>query len=67
MTNDSCSTKINYSKRRNRYQNRKLELLNYIKDSLERRLAAITASISTLENQIERDNIKNMSNESDKD
>tara|TARA_B100001109_G_scaffold225749_1_gene199433 strand:+ start:232 stop:411 length:180 start_codon:yes stop_codon:yes gene_type:complete len=37
------------------YQHKKLEMLNYIKDSLERKIASITASIQVLENQIKRD------------
>ena len=37
------------------YQNKKLEMLNYIKDSLERKIASVTASIEVLENQISRD------------
>ena len=37
------------------YQHKKLEMLNYIKDSLERKIASITASIEVLENQISRD------------
>ena len=37
------------------YQNKKLEMLNYIKDSLERKIASINASIQVLENQIKRD------------
>ncbi len=37
------------------YQNKKLEMLNYIKDSLERKIASITASINVLETQINRD------------
>ena len=37
------------------YQNKKLEMLNYIKDSLERKIASITASIEVLERQIIRD------------
>ena len=37
------------------YQNKKLEMLNYIKDSLERKIASITASIEVLESQIIRD------------
>ena len=36
-------------------QNKKLEMLNYIKDSLERKIASVTASIEVLENQIKRD------------
>ena len=37
------------------YQNKKLEMLNYIKDSLERKIASVNASIEVLENQIKRD------------
>ena len=38
------------------YQHKKLEMLNYIKDSLERKIASKTASIEVLESQISRDN-----------
>ena len=37
------------------FQHKKLEMLNYIKDSLERKTASVTASIEVLENQISRD------------
>ena len=37
------------------YQHKKLEMLNYIKDSLERKIASVTASIEVLESQISRD------------
>ena len=37
------------------FQNRKLEMLNYVKDSLERKIASISATIEVLENQINRD------------
>ena len=37
------------------YQHKKLEMLNYIKDSLERKVASVTASIEVLESQITRD------------
>ena len=37
------------------FQHKKLEMLNYIKDSLERKIASVTASIEVLENQITRD------------
>ena len=37
------------------YQQKKLEMLNYIKDSLERKIASVTASIDVLESQINRD------------
>ena len=44
------------------YQNKKLEMLNYIKDSLERKIASITASIEVLETQISRDKEVEISN-----
>ena len=37
------------------YQQKKLEMLKYIKDSLERKMASVTASIEVLESQISRD------------
>ena len=37
------------------YQQKKLEMLNYIKDSLERKIASVSASIEVLESQINRD------------
>ena len=37
------------------YQYKKLEMLNYIKDSLERKIASVNASIEVLEAQINRD------------
>ena len=37
------------------YQHKKLEMLNYIKDSLERKIASVTAPIEVLESQISRD------------
>ena len=39
------------------YQHKKLEMLNYIKDSLERKIASVTASIEVLESQISRDKV----------
>ena len=41
--------------KRSFYQNKKLEMLNYVKDSLERKIASVTASIEVLEGQINRD------------
>jgi len=38
------------------YQHKNLGMLNYIKDSLERKIASVTASIEVLESQISRDN-----------
>ena len=37
------------------YQHKKLEMLNYIKDSLESKIASVTASIQVRESQISRD------------
>ena len=37
------------------YQHKKLEILNHIKDSLERKIASVSASIEVLETQISRD------------
>ena len=37
------------------YQHKKLEMLNYIKDSLERKIASVSASIDVLKTQINRD------------
>ncbi len=44
------------------YQQKKLEMLNYIKDSLERKIASVTASIEVLENQINRDKEPDVTN-----
>ena len=44
------------------YQQKKLEMLNYIKDSLDRKLASVTASIEVLESQINRDNETEVTN-----
>ena len=43
-------------------QNKKLEMLNYIKDSLERKIASVSASIEVLETQINRDKEIDISN-----
>ena len=44
------------------YQHKKLEMLNYIKDSLERKIASVTASIEVLESQINRDKEVDLTN-----
>ena len=41
--------------KRSFYQHKKLDMLIYIKDSLERKIASVTASIEVLEGQISRD------------
>jgi hypothetical protein len=38
-----------------RHQQRKMRMLTFWRDAVERQLAAINASISTLQQQIERD------------
>lgn len=40
---------------RRRHQQRKLQMLSFWRDGLERQLAALNAAISTLEGQIQRD------------
>ena len=40
---------------RRRHQQRKLQMLSFWRDGLERQLAALNAAISTLEAQIQRD------------
>ena len=50
----NCYSKSSKEKK-NFYQHKKLEMLNYIKDSLERKIASVTASIEVLESQISRD------------
>ena len=39
------------------FQNKKLEMLSYIKDSLERKIASVSASIEVLEKQMQRDSV----------
>jgi len=50
----NCNSKSSKEKK-SFYQHMKLEMLNYIKDSLERKIASVTASIEVLESQISRD------------
>ncbi len=52
---DFCASNDTALKRKRNYQNKKLEILKSYKDSLERRIAAIGASIDILEQQIDRD------------
>ena len=49
-----CNFKTSKEKK-SYFQNKKLEMYNYIKDSLERKIASVNASIEVLENQIKRD------------
>ncbi|WP_320674663.1 hypothetical protein [Prochlorococcus sp. MIT 1341] len=57
---DSCYSEGTVLKARRKFQARRLMALKGWRDSLERRIAAIDASISTLENQINRDNELNI-------
>ena len=47
-----CETSKNWSERKRFFQARKLNFLISVKESYERKLAAITASISKLEEQM---------------
>ena len=53
----NCNFKSSQEKK-SYFQNKKLEMLNYIKDSLERKIASVTASIEVLENQMKRDYVE---------
>ncbi len=44
------------------YQHKKLEMLNFIRDSLERKIASVTASIEVLESQMSRDKEPELTN-----
>tara|TARA_Y100001968_G_C19031912_1_gene560233 strand:- start:407 stop:583 length:177 start_codon:yes stop_codon:yes gene_type:complete len=55
INKDSCSNSQTFQERRIKSQKRRLEVLKFIRDAIERRLSAINASIETLTNQIERD------------
>ena len=50
---DFCNSNQDWNQRKKFFQTRKLHLLVSIKESYERKLAAISASISKLEEQIE--------------
>ena len=58
---DFCGSSQNWSERKKFFQARKLNFLVSVKESYERKLAAITASISKLEEQM---NTNSSSNES---
>ena len=46
---------MDFSERKQRFQKKRLNLLIFIRDGLERRLAAVNASIDTLNQQIDKD------------
>lgn len=50
-----CSSPSDAKDFRRRHQQRKLQMLTFWRDGLERQLAALNATISTLEDQIRRD------------
>ncbi len=50
-----CQPSCESSHQRSHHQQRKLEMLRFWRDGLERQLAAVTAAMSTLEGQIQRD------------
>ncbi len=56
---DFCGQSQNWNDRKKKFQNKKLHLLISIKEYYERKLAAISASISKLEEQI-NSNIKSV-------
>ncbi|MBW3041965.1 hypothetical protein [Prochlorococcus marinus] len=51
-----CDSSQNWSERKKFFQSRKLNFLISIKESYERKLAAITASITKLEEQMNVNN-----------
>ncbi len=55
MSTDSCSQKTDYKSKLAFVRTRKLNLLSMYRDSLERRISAVDASIETLKQQIQRD------------
>ncbi|MCP9774547.1 sigma factor SigF [Cyanobium sp. HWJ4-Hawea] len=56
-----CSNSDEGSTSWRRHQSRKLTMLTFWRDGLERQLAAIDASISTLKRQMERDSSSTLS------
>ena len=46
---------MDFTERKQRFQKKRLNLLVFIREGLERRLAAVNASIDTLKEQIEGD------------
>ncbi len=54
---DICTSASSAEKRRTYFHKRKLEMLTMYRDSLERRISAISATIKTLKEQIDRDSI----------
>ena len=57
LISDICTSASSPEKRTTSFHKRKLEMLTMYRDSLERRISAISASIKTLEEQIDRDSL----------
>ncbi len=55
LTSEICSSIDTAKKRRYFFNKKKLEALQFYRDSLERRIAAINASIDTIQLQLKRD------------
>tara|TARA_B100000214_G_C23434501_1_gene386313 strand:- start:112 stop:291 length:180 start_codon:yes stop_codon:yes gene_type:complete len=53
---DFCTSSQNWGERKKFFQTKKLNFLISVKESYERKLAAITASISKLEEQMNSNN-----------
>ncbi|WP_028952020.1 hypothetical protein [Synechococcus sp. CC9616] len=50
-----CNSTSDYDSQLRHHQQRKMAMLSFWRDGLERQLSAINAAIGTLEQQIERD------------
>ena len=50
-----CSDTTDFDSRKRHHQKRKMAMLTFWRDGLERQLSAINAAINTLEQQVERD------------
>ena len=54
INTEDCSKSKSFEQRRKKMQIKKLHLLEFIRDNLERRLSSINASIETMQKQIDR-------------
>ena len=50
-----CDSGVDQTSRRRHHQSRKMAMLTFWRDGLERQLAAVTAAMDTLQRQIDRD------------
>ncbi len=57
MKTEFCNNGFFDSERKLKFHKRKMFFLTYLRDSLERRLSSVNASIDTLQKQIDRDNL----------